>query len=82
MRLGRSESAHTYTNTRNKIESKMVALLLSDKANPGGGMRGSVSQFDNFSLPFPPITLNHDHLISCYCLFYVKEYRLKLSNAN
>ena len=33
-----------------------------------------------FCRPCPLITLNLDQLVSCCYLFYVKDYRLKLSN--
>ena len=46
---------------------------------PGGGM-GQYPQVNDLVRPCTHITLNLDHLVSCYYLFYVKDYRVKLSN--
>ena len=48
---------------------------------PGGGMRGSAPQLNDFARPCPPITFNFDQLVSCYCPFYVIAHRSKFSNA-
>ena len=31
-------------------------------------------KLNDFVRPCPPIALNHGNLVSCYCLFYVKEH--------
>ena len=42
-------------------------------------MGRDASQLNDLTHPCPPITLNLDHLVLCYCLFYDKDYSLKLS---
>ena len=50
-------------------------------AKPGGDMRGvSASQLNDLAHFCPPVILYLEHLVSCYCLFYAKDYILKLSN--
>ena len=56
----------------------MTHPLFSNK--PWGGMGEQFPQLNDFVLPCLPTTLNRDPLVSCYCLFYVNDYRLKLSN--
>ena len=49
----------------------------STATRPRGGMSG---QCPPAQRSCPPVTLNLDHLESCYCFFYVNDYRLKLPN--
>ena len=44
-------------------------------------MRGvRASQLNDLARYCPPVILYLGHLVSCYCLFYAKDYILKLSN--
>ena len=38
---------------------------------------GAVPQFNDVSRPCQSIALNHEHLVSCYYLFYTKEHTLR-----
>ena len=44
-----------------------------------GWQWGQYPQLNDLARPYSPKTLNLDHLVSFYCLFYVKAYRVKLS---
>ena len=46
----------------------------------GWHRRGQCTLSQRSCPPLSPLTLNLDHLTSCYSLFYVKGYRLKLSS--
>ena len=68
----------TYSNTAfsRAIKSRNKSRQPSHEAR--GGM-WAVPQLNNLARPCPPITLNLDHFVSCYCLFYAIGYGLKLS---
>ena len=54
--------------------------MVGAATKPGVGIGSSAPQPIDLARPCVPIILNFDHLISWYCVVYVKCPRLKLPN--
>ena len=57
-------------------------ISLIETSHEARGWHGDSAPSSSIFPPCLPATLNHNQLVFCYCLIYVKEHSLELSDAN